>query len=40
MAFSPESLHALMMLYSDRGIPYSYRHMNDYGQHTFKWVND
>ncbi len=24
---------------SDRGTPFSYRHMNGYGSHTYKWVN-
>jgi catalase len=26
-------------LFSDRGIPDGYRHMNGYGSHTFKTVN-
>ena len=25
---------------SDRGIPYSYRHMNGYGSHTFSLLNE
>ncbi len=37
---SPESMHQITILYSDRGIPYSYRHMNGYSGHTFKWVNE
>jgi len=28
-----------MILFSDRGTPYGYRHMNGYSSHTFKWVN-
>lgn len=28
-----------MFLFSDRGIPDGYRHMNGYGSHTFKLVN-
>jgi len=24
---------------SNRGTPYSYRHVNGYSSHTFKWVN-
>lgn len=28
-----------MILFSDRGTPYGFRHMNGYGSHTFKWVN-
>ncbi|AKA48898.1 catalase [uncultured archaeon] len=37
---SPESMHQVTILYSDRGIPYSYRNMNGYSGHTFKWVNE
>ncbi|XP_014238521.1 catalase-like [Trichogramma pretiosum] len=36
----PESTHQVMILFSDRGIPDGYRHMNGYGSHTFKLVND
>lgn len=36
---SPESLHQVTILYSDRGIPESFRNMNGYSGHTFKWVN-
>ncbi|CAK5075051.1 unnamed protein product [Meloidogyne enterolobii] len=35
----PESLHQVMFLFSDRGIPDGFRHMNGYGSHTFKLVN-
>ncbi|MDC3417109.1 catalase [Aquibacillus salsiterrae] len=38
-SLSPESLHQITILHSDRGIPATYRHMNGYGSHTFKWVN-
>lgn len=37
---SPESLHQVTILMSDRGTPNGYRHMNGYMSHTFKWVND
>ncbi|SEQ51929.1 catalase [Piscibacillus halophilus] len=37
---SPESLHQVTYLHGDRGIPATYRHMNGYGSHTFKWVNE
>lgn len=37
---NPESLHQVMILFSDRGTPYSYRNMNGYGSHTFSMVND
>ncbi|KAL3108561.1 hypothetical protein niasHT_015483 [Heterodera trifolii] len=35
----PESLHQVMFLFSDRGIPDGFRFMNGYGSHTFKLVN-
>jgi catalase len=38
-ARSPESTHQVTILFSDRGIPKSYRHMHGFGSHTFKWVN-
>lgn len=38
-SLSPESLHQVTILMSDRGIPATYRHMNGYGSHTFKWTN-
>lgn len=36
---SPESTHMVTVLFSDRGIPKSYRQMHGFGSHTFKWVN-
>ncbi|MDL4841158.1 catalase [Aquibacillus rhizosphaerae] len=38
-SLSPESLHQITILHSERGIPATLRHMNGYGSHTFKWVN-
>jgi catalase len=38
-SLSPESLHQLTILFSDRGIPRSYRHMNGYGSHTYSFIN-
>ena len=35
----PESLHQVTITMSERGIPYSYRHMNGYGSHTFSMIN-
>lgn len=35
----PESLHQVTILFSDRGIPVSYRHVNGYGSHTYSFVN-
>lgn len=39
-SLTPESLHQVMILMSDRGIPATFRHMNGYGSHTFMWYND
>ena len=36
---SPESLHQITILMSDRGIPVSPRFMNGYGSHTFSFIN-
>ena len=36
----PEAFHQLTILFSDRGTPDGYRHMNGYSSHTFKWVNE
>jgi catalase len=38
-SLSPESLHQVSFLMSDRGTPRTWRHMNGYGSHTFMWVN-
>ncbi len=35
----PEALHQVTITMSDRGIPYSYRHMNGYGSHTYSMIN-
>ncbi|MHB8361665.1 MAG: catalase [Thermoplasmataceae archaeon] len=39
-SLSPETIHHVMIIYSDRGIPASYANMNGYSGHTFKWVNE
>ena len=36
---SPEATHMVTILFSDRGIPRSFRQMHGFGSHTFKWVN-
>lgn len=36
---SPEALHQITILMSDRGQPASYRHMNGYGSHTYSLIN-
>jgi catalase len=35
----PESLHQVTILFSDRGLPASYRHVNGYGSHTYSMDN-
>jgi len=40
LSLTPESVHQVTILFSDRGTPRSYRHMNGYSGHTFKWYND
>ena len=37
---APESLHQVTILFSDRGTPDGYRHMDGFGSHTFSLVND
>lgn len=38
-ANSPQSLHQITILMSDRGIPYSYRHMHGFSSHTLSFWN-
>lgn len=38
-ANSPQSLHQITILMSDRGIPYSYRHMHGFSSHTLSLWN-
>jgi catalase len=35
----PESLHQVTILFSDRGIPASYRHLHGFGSHTYSFMN-
>lgn len=39
LSLTPESIHQVTILFSDRGTPATYRYMNGYGSHTFKWYN-
>lgn len=39
LSLTPESLHQVTILFSDRGTPRAFRNMNGYGSHTFKWYN-
>ncbi len=38
-SLSPESLHQVTILFSDRGLPRSYRHMHGFGSHTYSLIN-
>ena len=38
-SLSPESLHQVTILFSDRGTPKSFRHMNGFGSHAFSLIN-
>lgn len=38
-ANSPQSLHQMTILMSDRGIPFSYRHMHGFSSHTLSLYN-
>src|ERR1700753_221464 len=38
-SLSPESLHQVTILFSDRGTSDGYRHMNGYGSHNFSLLN-
>src|ERR1700756_1718716 len=38
-SLSPESLHQVTILMSDRGLPVSVRHINGYASHTYSLIN-
>ena len=38
-SLSPETLHQVTILMSDRGLPTDVRHMNGYGSHTYSLIN-
>jgi catalase len=38
-SLSPESLHQVTILMSDRGLPKSLRHMHGFGSHTYSFIN-
>ena len=40
LSLTPESIHQVTVLFSDRGTPKTFRHMNGYSGHTFMWYND
>lgn len=39
VSLNPESIQNIMFLFSDRGVPDGYRHMDGFSAHAFKWVN-
>ena len=38
-SLSPEALHQITILFSDRGLPQGYRFMNGYGSHTYSLIS-
>ncbi len=38
-SLSPESLHQVTILFSDRGLPQGYRFMHGFGSHTYSLIN-
>ncbi|MFH1865973.1 MAG: catalase [Candidatus Eisenbacteria bacterium] len=39
LSLTPESIHQVTVLFSDRGTPRTLRNMNGYGGHAFMWYN-
>lgn len=39
-SLSPESMHQVTILMSDRGLPKGYRNINGYGSHTYSLINE
>ena len=39
-SLSPETLHQVMILMSDRGIPQDFRHKHGFGSHTYSFYNE
>ncbi len=40
LSLTPESVHQVTILFSDRGTPATYRNMHGYSSHTFMWYNE
>jgi catalase len=38
-SLSPQSLHQVTILMSDRGLPQSYRNVDGFGSHTYAFTN-
>ena len=39
LSLTPESIHQVTVLFSDRGTPRTFRNMNGYSSHTYMWYN-
>lgn len=39
LSLTPESIHQVTILFSDRGTPDGFRHMHGFSSHTFMWYN-
>ena len=39
LSLTPESVHQVTILFSDRGTPRTFRNMHGFGSHTFMWYN-
>ncbi|MPW25657.1 catalase [Alkalibaculum sp. M08DMB] len=39
LSLTPESIHQVTILFSDRGTPENFRHMNGYSSHTYMWYS-
>lgn len=40
LSLTPESVHQVMILFSDRGTPATYRNMDGHSSHTYMWYNE
>lgn len=40
LSLTPESIHQISILFSDRGTPQDYRHMDGHSSHTYMWYNN
>ena len=40
LSLTPESVHQVMFLFSDRGTPATYRNMDGHSSHTYMWYNE
>jgi len=38
-SLTPESMHQVTILFSDRGLPTDYRHMHGFGSHTYSFIS-